>query len=123
MKKVRNIAVIVLSVICVGILVFLLWNLRSTEESAQEIIPEVQPEPMSEQSVSDSDVSGNSAENSGDPTELPETEESEPAEPVDLVEQKAEELLAGRVKTGDQVTVTLTKDKITFKVKRNELAE
>ena len=35
----------------------------------------------------------------------------------------AEELLAGRVKTGDQVTVTLTKDKITFKVKRNELAE
>lgn len=92
MKKVRNIAVIVLSVICVGILVFLLWNLRSTEESAQEIIPEVQPEPMSEQSVSDSDVSGNSAENSGDPTELPETEENEP---VDLVEQKAEELLAG----------------------------
>ena len=81
MKKVRNIAVIVLSVICVGILVFLLWNLRSTEESAQEIIPEVQPEPMSEQSVSDSDVSGNSAENSADPTELPETEESEPAEP------------------------------------------
>lgn len=74
MKKVRNIAVIVLSVICVGILVFLLWNLRSTEESAQEIIPEVQPEPMSEQSVSDSDVSGNSAENSGDPTELPETD-------------------------------------------------
>ena len=61
MKKVRNIAVIVLSVICVGILVFLLWNLRSTEESAQEIIPEVQPEPMSEQSVSDSDVSGNGA--------------------------------------------------------------
>ena len=59
MKKVRNIVVIVLSVICVGILVFLLWNLRSTEESAQEIIPEVQPEPMSEQSVSDSDVSGN----------------------------------------------------------------
>lgn len=92
MKKVRNIAVIVLSVICVGILVFLLWNLRSTEESAQEIIPEVQPEPMSEQSVSDSDVSGNSAENSGDPTELPETEESEP---VDLVEKRAEELLAG----------------------------
>jgi len=46
MKKVRNIAVIVLSVICVGILVYLLWNLRSTEESAQEIIPEVQPEPM-----------------------------------------------------------------------------
>ena len=90
MKKVLNIVVIVLSVICVGILVFLLWNLRSTEESAQEIIPEVQPEPMSEQSVSDSDVSGNSAENSGDPTELPETEESEPAEPVDLVEQKAE---------------------------------
>lgn len=71
---------------------FLLWNLRSTEESAQEIIPEVQPEPMSEQSVSDSDVSGNSAENSGDPTELPETEESEP---VDLVEKRAEELLAG----------------------------
>ena len=67
MKKVRNIAVIVLSVICVGILVFLLWDLRSTEESAQEIIPGVQPEPMSE------------------------TEESEP---VDLVEQKAEELLA-----------------------------
>ena len=60
--------------------------------SAQEIIPEVQPEPMSEQSVSDSDVSGNSAENSGDPTELPETEESEP---VDLVEKRAEELLAG----------------------------
>ena len=73
MKKVRNIAVIVLSVICVGILVFLLWNLRSTEESAQELIPEVQPEPMSEQSVSDSDVSGNGAENSADPTELPET--------------------------------------------------
>ena len=48
MKKVRNIVVIVLSVICVGILVFLLWNLRSTEKSAQEIIPEVQPEPMSE---------------------------------------------------------------------------
>ena len=92
MKKVRNIAVIVLSVICVGILAFLLWNLGSTEESAQEIIPEVQPESMSEQSVSDSDVSGNSAENSGDPTELRETEESEP---VDLVEQKAEELLAG----------------------------
>lgn len=92
MKKVRNIAVIVLSVICVGILAFLLWDLRSTEESAQEIIPEVQPEPMSEQSVSDSDVSGNSAENSADPTELPETEESEP---VDLVEQRAEELLAG----------------------------
>lgn len=46
MKKVRNIAVIVLSVICVGILAFLLWDLRSTEESAQEIIPEVQPEPM-----------------------------------------------------------------------------
>ena len=95
MKKVRNIVVIVLSVICVGILVFLLWNLRSTEESAQEIIPEVQPEPMSEQSVSDSDVSGNSAENSGDPTELPETEESEPAETEDPVEQRAEELLAG----------------------------
>lgn len=92
MKKVRNIVVIVLSVICVGILVFLLWNLRSTEKSAQEIIPEVQPEPMSEQSVSDSDVSGNSAENSADPTELPETEESEP---VELVEQKAEELLEG----------------------------
>ena len=92
MKKVRNIVVIVLSVICVGILVFLLWNLRSTEESAQEIIPEVQPELMSEQSVSDSDVSGNSAENSGDPTELPETEESEP---VDLVEKRAEELLEG----------------------------
>lgn len=67
MKRMRNIAVIVLSVICVGILFFLLWNLRSAEESAQEIIPEVQPEPMSE------------------------TEESEPA---DLVEQKAEELLA-----------------------------
>ena len=95
MKKVRNIAVIVLSVICVGILAFLLWNLGSTEESTQKIIPEVQPEPMSEQSVSDSDVSGNSAENSGDPTELPETEESEPAEVVDLVAQKAEELLAG----------------------------
>ena len=57
MKRMRNIAVIVLSVICVGILFFLLRNLRSTEESAQEIIPEVQPEPMSEQSVSDSDVS------------------------------------------------------------------
>ena len=82
MKKVRNIAVIVLSVICVGILAFLLWNLGSTEESAQEIIPEVQPESMSEQSVSDSDVSGNSAENSGDPTELPETEESEPVDSV-----------------------------------------
>lgn len=95
MKKIRNIAVIVLSVICVGILVFILWDLRSTEESAQEIIPEVQPEPMSEQSVSDSDVSGNSAENSGDPTELRETEESEPAEVVDLVAQKAEELLEG----------------------------
>ena len=95
MKKVRNIAVIVLSVICVGILVFLLWNLRSTEESAQEIIPEVQPEPMSEQSVSDSDVSGNGAENSADPTELPETEESEPVETEDPVEQRAEELLAG----------------------------
>ena len=86
MKKVRNIAVIVLSVICVGILVFILWDLRSTEESAQEIIPEVQPEPMSEQSVSDSDVSGNSAENSADPTELPETEESEPVETEDPVE-------------------------------------
>lgn len=95
MKRVQNIVVIVLSVICVGILAFLLWNLRSTEESAQEIIPEVQPEPMSEQSVSDSDVSGNSAENSGDPTELRETEESEPAEVVDLVAQKAEELLEG----------------------------
>ena len=95
MKKVRNIAVIVLSVICVGILVFLLWNLRSTEESAQEIIPEVQPEPMSEQSVSDSDVSGNSAENSADLTELPEKEESEPVETEDPVEQRAEELLAG----------------------------
>lgn len=95
MKRVQNIVVIVLSVICVGILVFLLWNLRSREESAQEIIPEVQPEPMSEQSVSDSDVSGNSAENSGDPTELRETEESEPAEVVDLVAQKAEELLEG----------------------------
>lgn len=95
MKRVQNIVVIVLSVICVGILVFLLWNLRSTEESAQEIIPEFQPEPMSEQSVSDSDVSGNSAENSGDPTELRETEESEPAEVVDLVAQKAEELLEG----------------------------
>ena len=93
MKRMRNIAVIVLSVICVGILAFLLWNLRSTQESAQEIIPEVQPEPMSEQSVSDSDVSGNSAENSADPTELSETEESEPA--VDFVEQRAEELLAG----------------------------
>lgn len=75
--------------------VFLLWNLRSTEESAQEIIPEVQPEPMSEQSVSDSDVSGNGAENSADPTELPETEESEPVETEDPVEQRAEELLAG----------------------------
>ena len=95
MKKVRNIAVIVLSVICVGILVFILWDLRSTEESAQEIIPEVQPEPMSEQSVSDSGVSGNSAENSADPTELPETEESEPVETEDPVEQRAEELLAG----------------------------
>ena len=98
MKRVQNIVVIVLSVICVGILVFLLWNLRSTEESAQEIIPEFQPEPMSEQSVSDSDVSGNSAENSGDPTELRETEESEPAEVVDLVAQKAEELLEGMTK-------------------------
>ena len=99
MKRMRNIAVIVLSVICVGILFFLLWDLRSTQESAQEIIPEVQPEPMSEQSVSDSDVSGNgaenSAENSAEPTELPETEESEPVEAVDSVEQKAEELLAG----------------------------
>ena len=99
MKKVRNIVVIVLSVICVGILAFLLWNLRSTEESTPEIIPEVQPEPMPEQSVSDSDVSGNgaenSAENSAEPTELPETEESEPVEAVDSVEQKAEELLAG----------------------------
>ena len=95
MKKVRNIVVIVLSVICVGILVFLLWNLRSTEESAQEIIPEVQPEPMSEQSVSDSDVSGNSAENSGDPTELRETEESELVGMENPVEQKAEELLEG----------------------------
>ena len=95
MKKVRNIVVIVLSVICVGILVFLLWNLRSTEESAQEIIPEVQPEPMSEQSVSDSDVSGNGAENSADPTELPETEESEPVKTEDPVEQRAEGLLAG----------------------------
>ena len=95
MKKVRNIVVIVLSVICVGILVFLLWNLRSTEKSAQEIIPEVQPEPMSEQSVSDSDVSGNGAENSADPTELPETEESEPVKTEDPVEQRAEELLAG----------------------------
>lgn len=74
---------------------FLLWNLRSTEESAQEIIPEVQPEPMSEQSVSDSDVSGNSAENSADLTELPEKEESEPVETEDPVEQRAEELLAG----------------------------
>ena len=95
MKKVRNIVVIVLSVICVGILVFLLWNLRSTEESAQEIIPEVQPEPMSEQSVSDSDVSGNGAENSADPTELPETEESEPVKTEDPVEQRAEEQPAG----------------------------
>ena len=94
MKRMRNIAVIVLSVICVGILAFLLWNLRSTEESAQEIIPEVQPEPMSEQSVSDSDVSGDGAENSADPTELSETEESEPAETEDPVEQRAEELLA-----------------------------
>ena len=73
----------------------MLWNLRSTEESAQEIIPEVQPEPMSEQSVSDSDVSGNSAENSADLTELPEKEESEPVETEDPVEQRAEELLAG----------------------------
>ena len=40
-------------------------------------------EPMSEQSVSDSDVSGNSAENSADLTELPEKEESEPVETED----------------------------------------
>ena len=124
MKKVRNIAVIVLSVICVGILAFLLWNLRSTEESAQEIIREVQPEPMSEQSVSDSDVSGNGAENSGDPTELPETEESEPAEPVDLVEQKAEELLAGMTleeKVGQMFIARCPETDAAFKVTQYHL--
>lgn len=35
----------------------------------------------------------------------------------------AEEILAGRVKNGDTVTVSASKEKITFKVRRNELAQ
>lgn len=35
----------------------------------------------------------------------------------------AEELLAGRVKAGDEVVVTMVKDKITFKVKENTVEE
>ena len=96
MKKMRNIAVIILSVICcVGLLIFLLWKSGNTEEAIQETVPEIAAEPIIEQSVSDSDVSGNSAENSADSTEPSETEESEPVEAADPVEQKAEELLAG----------------------------
>ena len=92
MKKMRNIAVIILSVICcVGLLIFLLWKSGNTEEAIQETVPEIAAEPIIEQSVSDSDVSGNSME---DPTEPLETEESEPVEAVDPVEQKAEEMLA-----------------------------
>ena len=91
MKKVRNIAVIVLSVICWNS-GFFVMEFKKYRGVCTEIIPEVQPEPMSEQSVSDSDVSGNSAENSADLTELPEKEESEPVETEDPVEQRAEEL-------------------------------
>ena len=91
MKKMRNIAVIILSVICVGLLIFLLWKSGNTEEAIQETVPEIAAEPIIEQSVSDSDVSGNSS----DLTEPSETEESEPVEAADPVEQRAEEILAG----------------------------
>ena len=92
MKRMRNIAVIILSVICVGILTFLLWKSGNTKGPAQETVPEIQAEPIIEQSVSDSDVSGNGM---GDPTESPETEESEPVEAADPIEQQAGEILAG----------------------------
>ena len=38
---------------------FFVVEFKKHREVCTEIIPEVQPEPMSEQSVSDSDVSGN----------------------------------------------------------------
>ena len=91
MKRVRNSIVIILAVVCVGIMAVLLWKNHATGDPTQEKVPEIQPEPIIEQSVSDSDVSGNSA----DPTEPSETEESEPVEAADPVEQRAEELLAG----------------------------
>ena len=95
MKKMRNIAVIILSVICVGLLIFLLWKSGNTEEAIQETVPEIAEEPIIEQSVSDSDVSGNGTMESIESEEATETEESEPVEAADPVEQKAEEILAG----------------------------
>ena len=95
MKRVRNSIVIILAVVCVGIMAVLLWRNHAAGDSTQEKVPEIQPEPIIEQSVSDSDVSGNSAENSADATEPSETEESEPVEAADPVEQRAEEILAG----------------------------
>ena len=92
MKKTRNSIVILLAVVCVGIMIAFLWKLNKTGDSTQEAVPEVQPEPITEQSVSDLDVSGNDAEI---PTESPETEESEPVEAVDSIEQKAQEILEG----------------------------
>ena len=95
MKRARNTIVVILAVVCVGIMIALLWRIRATGDPAQEAVPEVQPEPIIEQSVSDSDVSGNDTTENIDRTESPETEESEPVEEVDPVEQKAEEILAG----------------------------
>lgn len=95
MKKARNSIVILLAVVCVGIMTILLWKLNKTGDSTQEAVPEVQPEPIIEQSVSDSDVSSNDTTENIDSTESPETEESEPVEAVDPIEQKAEEILAG----------------------------
>ena len=95
MKKARNSIVILLAVVCVGIMTILLWKLNKTGDSTQEAVPEVQPEPIIEQSVSDSDVSSNDTTENIDSTESPETEESEPVEAVDPIEQKAQELLEG----------------------------
>ena len=41
----------------------------------------------------------------------------------EIEDQMAEEILAGRVKAGDIVTVTMTKDKVVFKVKEQEQGE
>ena len=94
MKRARNSIVIILAVVCVGIMLAFLWRTCTTGDSTEEKVSEIQPEPIMEPSVSDSDVSGNGAAESIESTEPPETEESEPVEAVDPVGQKAEEILA-----------------------------
>ena len=94
MKRARNSIVIILAVVCVGIMLAFLWRTCTTGDSTEEKVSEIQAEPIIEQSVSNSDVSGNGASGSIESTETPETEESEPVETVDPVGQKAEEILA-----------------------------